>query len=247
MSNPQPAIPAQAATPGSGGQSQPSSPVVPSTPITTGQGEKSGEATVTVSASEYRALERDRARLQSFQRRSAFTPPSKSSPTKTTTGDIGYDGDLPDDVIELIRKNQEAKEAAETRAFRAELSVEVNALLAKPEFATLPESTKKLIIKSPWTLSDAKSVEEAALDIEDYLRDNAVVPTGSAQQPAGGTPASRAAEPPGRETPSVSGGGTAAPVDTQALEDISTLIGVARSRAVLRNAMKKAMGKATQV
>ena len=114
--------------------------------------------------------------------------------------------------------------------------------MEKEEFKVLPESTKALILKNPHMLSQADNVEEALLDIEDFVRDQVAglkVPNSSPNPGQGG---SRAANPSGHETPSSVSAGAPAPASAIELEDVSNLSGVARSRAVLRNSMKKARG-----
>lgn len=88
-------------------------------------------------------------------------------------------------------------------------------------------------------LSDADNVEEALLDIEDFVREEVAMilkPDNSGGQ--GGT-GSQPNQPTGHEAPPVITPGQSAPVDARNLEDVSKLTGPARSRAILRNSMKQ--------
>ena len=207
------------------------SPVTP--PATTqGQGGQA-EGTVTISTKEFAELQRAKARSLSFDKRAEFR--KKNPPSRTANGE-GSQGDP--ELVEQFRQEQEARADSDRRAYRAEVTLKVRDLLDKEEFKNLPASTRALIIKNPAMLSEADNVDEALLDIEDFVREQVAglsipVVQNSGQ---GGV---RTANPAGHETPPAISAGAPTPPSAIEEEDISKLSGVARSRAVLRNAMKK--------
>ncbi len=236
MSQTNPATPAQAANPGSGEQVQPQSSAAPQAPSTQqGQGGQPEEK-VSISLKEYRDLQRDHARVLSFDKRKDFV---KKNPSGNPPGNGAAGNDDPE-LVEQVRVNQERAETAEKRAMQAEVKSGVRDILAKSEYANLPESTKNLILKNPAMLSEADNVEEALLDIEDFVREN--TPAGSSNSNQSGQGAASRPNPTGHEAPPTVSPGAPAPVNAEGLEDISKLSGVARSRAVLRNSLKKARG-----
>ena len=124
---------------------------------------------------------------------------------------------------------------AEQRAMRAEVGSKVRDILEKEEFKALPKSTRDLILRNPAMLSDADNVEEALLDIEDFVREQVAGLTVQ-NQPGQGTGKS---EPTGHQTPSVVNQGAPAPTGPGNLENIDGLRGTALSRAILRNKMRQ--------
>jgi hypothetical protein len=92
-------------------------------------------------------------------------------------------------------------------------------------------------MKNPSVLSKAASLEEALLDIEDFLRDN-VLGVDSVTVPMPTTPVAGGKN----ETPPVINSGAPAPSDSAGLEDVSKLTGSARSQAMIRNKMREARG-----
>lgn len=220
MTNQTPATPAPAATPGTGTPGQSPTPPAP----IPGQ----GEANVTISAEEYRNLKRDQGRLTSFQKRSQF-----ARPTPRTED---FSGENPD-IVEELRKSREQATQAQRDAFKANVILGVRNILDKPEYAGLPKSTKALILQNPAALSEANNVDEALMDIEDFVRENAF----DNSQPNKGVPGQPA---PTHEVPPVHNAAAQVPTAPADLEDTSKLSGPARSRAVLRNALKKASGGA---
>lgn len=229
MSNP--ATPAQAAVPGT--QPDPNQPPTnPPAPPTPPGGQ------VTITNEEYADLQRQKARLTALQR-SGSRPRAAARPA---AADPTADPDAA--VAEEVQRERERSAALTQQIFHRDVKDFTRDLLAKPEFASLPESTKRLILRNPASYSEATDLENAKLDIEDFLREEiAAVPPGSATPPAGAPPAPRKAnEPPGHETPPhVSAGSPAAPPSDQ-LEDLSRLSGPERSKAAFRNAMKKKAG-----
>lgn len=239
MSQNNPATPAQAATPGSGEQQvPPNSSAAPQTPPAGGQGGQPEEK-VTIPLKEYRDLQRDHARVLSFDKRKQFSS-SRNNPASNNQPGNGAEGNNDPELVEQVRVNQERADTAEKRALQAEVKSGVRDILAKPEYANLPESTKNLILKNPAMLSEADNVEEALLDIEDFVREN--IPAGTQNQNQSGQGGASRPTPPGHEAPPTVTTGAPAPVNAEGLEDVSKLTGVARSRAVLRNSMKKARG-----
>ena len=234
MTTSNPATPAQAANPGGNEQGAGTPPANSSTPPQEGaQGNQQGA--VTISAEEYRILTRDHARQQAFEKRKGFTRSRNNPSTPPATGAAGDDPEL----VEALHREQDARIEAERKALKAEVSVGVGSILAKSEYAKLPQSTKNLILKNPHMLSEADNVEDALLDIEDFVREEVAglsAPGNSGNQ-AGGN--SQPNQPVGHETPPTVGAGNPAPVNSGVLEDTSKLTGVARSRAILRNALKQ--------
>lgn len=192
------------------------------------------EGKVTISTKEYADLQRAKARTLSFEKRLALKNNSSIPLTNP-------DGSPMDDAsIQRIATAVNAQQAAEKRALQAEVRGKVRDLLEKDEFRVLPRSTKDLILKNPAMLSEADTLDEAMLDIEDFVRESVA----SMETPiqVGGTPAPKTPEnPSGHETPPASG---SAPAPTHAvqLEDVSNLKGPARSQAIIRNALKKRDG-----
>jgi hypothetical protein len=220
MTQPNPATPAQAAIPGSNDQGQ-------QTPAATTPASGTLPAgTVAISAEELRNLQRDAGRYQSFQKRAQFTP-------KPGTPGAAPAFDPNDPAASAISQAQQERDEANTRALRAEVKGGVADILAKPEYAALPESTKAMIRKNPAMLSEASNVEEALLDIEDFVREEV------AKLPNSGVPLKTPSQgPQGHETPPSSGVGAPSNAPITDLEDLSRLSGPARSRAAIRNAIK---------
>ncbi len=235
MTNPNPATPAQAATPGNVPQgSGTPSPETPAAVTPTGQGNQV-DGTVTISTKEYAELQRAKARTLSFEKRAAFQK-RNPAPSPAANGDGGDDPEL----VAQVQREQEARADADKRAYRAEVTLKVRDLLDKEEFKNLPASTRSLILKNPSMLSGADNVDEALLDIEDFVREQVAGLTPSSQPVPGSGGNSPSA--PGRETPPAVSAGAPAPASAVELEDASKLTGVARSRAILRNSLKKARG-----
>ncbi len=231
MTNPNPATPAQAAAPGNAaaGSAAPSS-TTPAVVTPTGQG-NNPEGTVAISLKEYRDLQRAKARTLSFDKRLALKKPATSQPTN----DDGADPEL----VNELAQEREGRQNAERRALQAEVRGRVSELFSKPEFKDLAPSTKSLILKNPAMLSNADNIEEAMLDIEDFVQEQVTLDLnlkGGASQPG------KPNQPSGHETPPNTNGGNSNPAGNPSLEDTSKLSGPARSQATIRNALKKAKG-----
>ncbi len=213
--------PAPAATPA---QAEPgiNPPAATSTPPATPAAGDGKPGTVTIPVSEYAQLNRDAARVKSFDKRTYTKPPVQ---TKVN----------PDDPAAAeIAAAVAAKDAAEQRAMQLEVRGKVRDLLADDRFKDLPQTTKDLILQSPHMLSSAATLDEAMYDIEDKLLEMAgKVGT----QPSTTTPQTPAQK---RETPPSVSAGAPAQVDAGVLEDVTNLRGPERSQAVLRNIAKKA-------
>lgn len=222
MSEQSPTTPAQAAPLGNDGQGNAPAPVV--TPAAT-PGAAPGQ--VTIPADEYAKLQRDHARVLSFEKRRDFN--KRSAINRTNEGEGG-------EPNEEVVKAREELAATQTELHRERVTNRVRDLLAKPDYSALPESTRKLILKNPAMLSEADNFEEAMLDIEDFIREEvagAAKPNAAAAKPAG--------QPNGIETPAGVGGGPAMGI-ASGLEDLKDLQGTARSRAAIRNALKQKKG-----
>lgn len=227
MTQPNPANPANAANPGNSAPVQPSSSAASQAPVTNQGAVGQQEEKVSISLKEFRDLQRDHARVLSFEKRKEFNRKNSSPVTNA---------DANPDVAEEIRQRDEIIEETAFQLHRERVANRVRNILEKPEYSTLPKSTKDLILQNPAMLSESDDVEEALLDIEDFVREKVadIVPSSQNQSGQGG---SRATIPAGHETPPVSVG---APVrgNPVELEDVSKLTGTARSRAILRNKMK---------
>jgi len=238
MSIQNPATPAQAATPGNGPQgSGTPSPVSSPAGTPTGQGNQA-EGTVTISTKEFAELLRAKARSVSFEKRAQFVARQKSNTSQPMNREGGDDPEL----VAQLQREQEARADSDRRALRAEVTLKVRDLLDKEEFKALPFSTKALIIKNPSSLSEADNIDEALLDIEDFVREQVAGLNLPAQPQNNSQAGSRSENPAGHESPLPVSAGAPNPVSAVELEDVSKLDGVSRSRAVLRNSLKKARG-----
>ena len=227
----QPASPAQAAAPGT--QPDPNQP-----PTTTPAPPASPEGKVMITNEEYADLQRQKARLAALQR-SGNRPRAAARPA---AADPTADPDAA--VAEEVQRERERSAALQQQIFDRDVRDHARDLLAKPEYAKLPESTKRLILRNPASYIQSADLESAKMDLEDFLREEiAAVPpstTPPGQPPA---PAHRNAnEPPGHETPPHVGAGSPAAPPSDQLEDLSRLSGPARSQAAFRNAVKKKQG-----
>lgn len=220
-----PATPAQAATPGQA----PNSPATPAaTPAPTGDnGGQNQEGKVTISTKEFAQLQRDAARARSNDKRNNLK--LRNSPP----GDPNADPNITQAVDEA---NERARDA-EKKALQFQVKGQVRDLLEKDEFKNLPKSTKNLILSNPHLLSQADNLEEAMLDIEDFIRDEVLsVESAPATTPTTPAPGNN---PPGHETPPAPGSGGPAPAGGTDFEDTSRLSGPAKTQAMIRNSMRK--------
>jgi len=232
MSNNQPAtLPADGTTPGSDAQGTPNPSV--QNPPASPQGSEGTqpEGQVTISTKEYAQLQRDGARLKSFQKRVELKTAKKSD---ETTANL----DPEDQVVQALNETRSQNQSLAAELFSEKVANRTRDILAKDEYKSLPQSTKELILRDPSILSKADNVEEAVLDVEDFVREQvAAIP---ADQPApAGQPAP---EPEGHQTPTSVNAGVPAQADSSALESLEGKTGTARSRAALRNAIKQKKG-----
>jgi hypothetical protein len=195
----------------------PSTPAQPAVP----------EGKVTIDTKEYAQLQRDAARARSAQKRDEINR------RKNVAIPDGADND----TIKAIEEANNRAAEAEQKALQSEVRSSVRDILEKEEFKSIPKSTKELIMKNPSALSKASSLEEALLDIEDFLRDN-VLGVDSVTVPMPAAPAAGGKN----ETPPVINSGAPAPSDSAGLEDVSKLSGPSRSQAMIRNKMREARG-----
>ena len=119
-------------------------------------------------------------------------------------------------------------------------------ILNKEEYKDLPKSTSDLILKNPAALSNAETLDEALLDIEDFIREQTIEIQDKSKNlqtiPGEGQPGQQPKNLPGHETPPATTAGAPAPAEPNSLEDINSLSGPARSRAILRNSIRKKEG-----
>lgn len=222
--------PAQAATLPNG-QAVVTTPSVV-TPAPNGDKGNLSDGKVTIDLKEYRDLQRAKARTLSFEKRAAL--PGRQAP-QTMKNPDGSDADP--EIIERLNQSEARVKDAERKAMRFEVQNKVRDLLDKPEYVKLPASTKALILKNPAMLSEAVTLDEAMLDIEDFVNEQVSVLDLNL-----GTPGGKPNTPAGHDTPPTGAGGPA-PVRGTEPEDLSKLRGPARSQAAIRNAMKSARGK----
>lgn len=224
MENKNPATPPQGATPGADQNNN--QPAVTTTPPGPGDNQ---EGKVTLTMKEFAALNRDASRFRSTVKRGNLTKNRNSSNDNFN--------DNPDAQHAIEEANSKIADA-EKRALQAEVKIQVRDLLDKDEFKNIPKSTKDLILKNPASLSDADNLDEALLDIEDFLHDQ-VLNNLDTPNPANPNPAQKTNQPTGHETPPAVNAGSNANAGEAEFEDVSKLSGPARSQAMIRNAMRK--------
>jgi hypothetical protein len=235
MNTQNPATPAQAATPGS--VPAVSNPQPVTTPAPTGNQGDNQEGKITITAKEYRDLQRAKARTLSFDKRKDFLN-RKPNPTSTANDD-GSNGDP--EIVARLAESEQTRHRVERENLQLKVKGQVRELLDREEFKVLPRSTRDLILKNPALLSEADSAEEALLDIEDFVRDQVIaLETGSQskdQRALGGQPSAT-----GHEVPPNVSSASPAPMPAEGLEDTSKLSGPERSQAIIRNQMKRTRG-----
>ena len=223
MSSPTANPPQGAAPEGTNEQISPKPPAESSQAPQGQKQEDQSEGKVTISTREYAELQRAKARTLSFEKRKQFLAKQQAS---NESGDPVS--------VELAKAEDRVREA-EQRAMRAEVGSKVRDILDKEEFKALPRSTRELILKNPALLSTADNVEEALLDIEDFVREQVA---GEAAQHQSGQGENKN-EPTGHQIPPVVNKGTPAPTNSGVFENIEGLQGTALSRAVLRNKIRQ--------
>lgn len=233
MENKTGTTPAPAATLPSDAAGNNKQPVTP-TPPNGAQGNNQ-EGKVTIDLKEYRDLQRAKARSLSFDKRAQLKEDRGSGAGHQPTNNGGA-GDDPE-IAEIINQAQTKAAEAERRAMQAEVRGRVRDLLDKEEFKTLAKSTRDLILKNPHMLSSADNVDEALLDIEDYVREHSLSDQGNGGQGTGSRPTA-----PNHETPPPINNGASAPTSPQGLEDVSKLRGAEKTRALIRNGLRSAKG-----
>ena len=229
MNNLNPAIPAKAATPEKNEQGQQNPSVTPQTP----QGNQEGtqEGTVTISTKEFGELQRNTARLKAFQQRAQF---NKNTPPQPREAQDGEDPLL----VEELRKSQEATSSLSSELHKEKVLNKTREILEKEENKVLPKSTRDLILKNPSILSNATSVEEAIIDIEEFIGEQVAGLKTQPGQPQG-TGGSHPTDPTGHETPATVNAASPAVTDEGSFENLEGLAGEDRSRAAIRNIIKK--------
>lgn len=212
-----PATPPSGATPGS------TEKVITTPSTTTPPIGEQPEGKVSLTLKEFTALNRDAARFRSNVKRGEIND-RKNINNNNSTGN--------EEVDKVINDANTRAAEAEHKALQFQVKGQVRDLLEKDEFKSLPKSTKELILKNPQLLSDADNLEEAMLDIEDFVRDQVL---------ALDTPVivEKKTEPNGHETPPAINNSAPAPAGDSELEDVSKLSGPARSTAMIRNSLKK--------
>lgn len=217
-----PATPPSGATPGSNEKviTPPSTTTPPSS-----NGEQP-EGKVTLTLKEFSALNRDAARFRSNVKRGEINN-RKNNSIDNPTGDPAVD--------QVVREANERAEKAEKLALQTQVQTQVKNLLENDKYKNIPKSTKELILKNPHLLSQADNLEEALLDIEDFLIEN-VLPIETVTTT---TPEVKGDDPKGHETPPTPGSGGPAPTSGTDFEDTSKLSGPAKSQAMIRNKMRR--------
>lgn len=245
MPNNQPATPDnKSATPGNeSGQQNPQTPqgAAPSqTPSQEGDKgtQQNQEGMVSISAKEYRDLQRAKARASSAQRREALK--NKQNTTNKSVDEYNSEGVDPE-VAEALSRTQSQLTETQRDLIIERSKNRVTEILSREEYKDIPESTKRILRNNPSSVASVESntIDELMLDVEDFLNDEIEkIPVTVVK-----TPPQENTDPKGHETPDNVGGGGSQNTSNQGLEDISNLTGTARSRAVLRNAIKKGGGK----
>lgn len=231
MENKNSATPAQAAAPEKNEQGQPN-PFAGTPPQQGNQGNQQ-EGQVTISAKEYAELNRNKARLQAFQKRAQFTPKKSAS---DTSSEEGTDPELVEELRKAREENQ--KIAADLRI--RDIKDKTKELLDNPKFQNIPKIAKDLILKNPVSLSVAESVDEVMIDVEEFIETQmADLKTQPAQQSQNQADRSSQPNPTGHETPLIINAANPAPVNVAAEEDVTNLTGSNKSRAILRNLLKR--------
>lgn len=235
MEQPNPATPvAPTATPGSVPQVPPIAPAASPAPLQPGQETLPADGVVTIPLKEYRNLQRSDARVKSFDKRVQLGIPPRGTGTQPA-----LTGDEDPALVERFNQSETLRADAEKRALQAEVRSKVRDIVEKPEYANIPKSTKDLILKNPAMLSQATSLDEALLDIEDFLGEQAALVAPAPGQPHGNAPAATL---PQRETPPTVTHGNPAPADAAGLEDVSKLSGPLKTQAMIRNKVKEGRG-----
>lgn len=177
-----------------------------------GQGEKLGD--VSLNKDEYVQLLRDQARLRSLQKR--------SSTKKSVESDDGSDP-------ELRKERSRAVELERQLALR-DMRDGAREMLSDSRFSNIPESTRKLLMKAPHSLSQSDDVEGVLSDLEDYLLEESAALKAEEKARAGKNTSGPA--------PEVQAGTRQIDVMGE-VEDVSKLTGTSRSVAVLRNLIRQ--------
>lgn len=217
-----PVTPPQGANPeaAKGPETNPN-PATPPAPPAATAGEK-----VSLEQKEYAQLLRDQARLRSLQRRADLGKAKNSPPA-----DQNYGRNEEDPLLKDLEAARSQASTAEQQLRSEKLKNGVRDLLSKEEFTKLPESTKRIVLRNPQSLSDAQDVEEALLDIEDTLREYAS--EAAPKSPVGNQPTGHETPP----APTASRPGST--VTDNNLIDESKLTGDARIMASIHNSRVK--------
>lgn len=227
--------PVPGATPAQVPAVPPITPAASPAPASGSQEPQPAVGVVTLTEAQYRNLLRDQARAKAMDKRNGIRP---GSGTPMQPGD----GDDPE-LVQRFNQSEAQRLDAEKRAMRAEVREKVRDLIEKPEYANIPKSTKDLILRNPASLSEAETLDEALIDIEQFLGEQAAsvatLPGNPGSQP---TPAAPGNQLPTRETPPTPGQGTPAPAAAAGLEDTSKLHGPAKTQAMIRNKVKESRG-----
>lgn len=231
MTDPIVATPPQGATPTPNGQvNVPPSTTVPPAAPASGQ---PPAGVVTLTTEQYRNLERDAARGRSKDRRDGL---GRSRTPQNNGGDAGATDDP--EKIDLMNRAS----SAEKVALQLQVKDRVRDLLDKPEYKDLPAAARNMILKNPASLSDADNLEDAMVDIENFIDEEVTslrtAPTSQPQTIPGAQPPVAQQQPAGIQTPPVIGAGAPAPSDATQLEDLSKLSGPKRSQAAIRNLLR---------
>lgn len=231
MTDPIAATPPNGATPAGNGQVTvpPSTTVPPVTPAT-GQ---APAGVVTLSTEQYRQLERDAARGRSKDR---INGASRNRPQNLGGGDGATDDP---EKIDLMNRAS----TAEKTALQFQVKDRVRELLDKPEYKDLPASARNMILKNPAALSSADNLEDAMVDIENFVDEEVTnLRTATPPQPLPGGQPPVQQQPANVQTPPVIGAGSPALSDANQLEDLSKLTGPKRSQAAIRNILRASKG-----
>lgn len=192
------------------------------------------------SMEEYNNMVRDAGRYRS--RNGGNTPTPNERREQRYSPPASGDNDDPE-VARLMAENQQTK----AENMRLSLNLKVKDLLVSDEYKDLPATAKRILEKNPLAFVDprAKNVDDAILDIQDWIEselDLAKASSGNTTPATPGQPAGNGQTPAVHETPPVNGVGQPGTTPSQE-ESTEGKTGPSRSTTILRNLFKKSVNK----
>lgn len=187
---------------------------------------------IEISTEELNALKRDAGRWRAGKDSKSRSRDRSRDRNNDESGSNGDDNPL-DEQIKL--RDQQIEELRVTNNVLL-VKENVRDILSSDEYSDIPNAIKQAVLKNPrgFFREDSKTVEHYIEDIRDYLDD--VIDNIGDYKPASATPAP--AKEPERPTPPASASGPSSP-GANGKEDLTGKHGSERSRAVLRNILKR--------